>query len=170
MWTCGCHTGIFFFIIPSVYDLHWSHYYSEVIHIQNNLFFLNADFISGFVQVPSKNYLNIDFFVINWNAKCLSLSQAPFREKNLNRFQKLYLIVRSPGVPLVLASFLSYCEFLNGILSFATWTRDVSCTICRELQLLFLAWPRKIEKLKKPNLTSDLRNRLTPRNQSQGHL
>ena len=80
---CG-HVGVtleYFFYYPSVYDLHWSHYYSEVIHIQNNLFFLNADFISGFVQVPSKNYLNIDFFVINWNAKCLSLSQAPFREK-----------------------------------------------------------------------------------------
>ena len=39
---CG-HVGVtleyVFFIIPSVYDLHWSHYYSEVIHIQNNLFF-----------------------------------------------------------------------------------------------------------------------------------
>ena len=38
---CG-HVGVtleYFFYYPSVYDLHWSHYYSEVIHIQNNLFF-----------------------------------------------------------------------------------------------------------------------------------
>jgi hypothetical protein len=81
--------------------------------------------------------------------KMLVAVRLRFAKKNMNRFQKLYLIVRPPGVPLVLASFLSYCEFLNGILSFATWTRDVSCTICRKLQLLFLAWPRKIEKLKK---------------------
>jgi len=50
---CG-HVGVtleYFFYYPSVYDLHWSHYYSEVIHIQNNLVFLNADFISRFVQV-----------------------------------------------------------------------------------------------------------------------
>ena len=38
---CG-HVGVtleYFFYYPSVYDLHWSHYYSEVIHIQNNLVF-----------------------------------------------------------------------------------------------------------------------------------
>ena len=54
----------------SVYDLHWSHYYSEVIHIQNNLLF-NADFISRFVQVPFKNYLNIEIFCDQLECKML---------------------------------------------------------------------------------------------------
>ena len=89
--------------------------------------------------------------MINWNAKCFSVSRAPFREKNPNRFQKLYLIVKPTGVPLVL--FLSHCEFLNGTLPFATLTRDVSCTTRSKLQLLFLEfnkWPEEPFDAKKP--------------------
>ena len=52
-----CHTGIFFYY-PSVYDLHWNHYYSEVIHIQNNLFFycrFHLQVCSSMTQKPCQH-------------------------------------------------------------------------------------------------------------------
>ena len=52
-------TREYVFNYPSVYDLHWSHYYSEVIHIQNHLFFYkeisSAGLLKKIRQKPSKH-------------------------------------------------------------------------------------------------------------------
>ena len=53
-------TREYVFNYPSVYDLHWSHYYSEVIHIQNQfIFFYKEISSSGLLKHLAKNHLNM---------------------------------------------------------------------------------------------------------------